>query len=140
MSEDALATLLRIRRQALDEAKRALAGAMQRQHMQQLRSEAEETRFAQETIIALDLAEGDGAVDAFARWLPTGREAVQQARVAEQEASAELDRARIVLGLANTAHRSVELLTEKRGEELRLNQMRKAQQAMDELARRHSVP
>jgi flagellar protein FliJ len=136
MSRDALATLLRIRRSNLDDAQRAVADALREQQLMQGRREAEEARYAQETAAALDLAAGDEAVDAFARWLPVGRKAIQAARAAEQEASGEVDRARIVLGLARAAHRSVELLAEKRAEEARRVQDRKAQQAMDDLAPR----
>lgn len=136
MSEDTLETLLRIRRGSLDDAQRALAEALQHQQVMQARSEAEAARYARETVAALDLAAGDEAVDAFARWLPLGRKAIEQARLAEQEASGEMERTRVVLGLARAAHRSVELLIEKRAEQARQAQDRKEQQAMDEVAGR----
>jgi flagellar protein FliJ len=136
MSRDPLATLLRIRKSHLDDAQRAVADALREQHLMQARRETEEARYAQETAAALDLAAGDETVDAFARWLPIGRKAVEAARAAEQEAAGEVDRARVVLGLARAAHRSVELLAEKRAEEARRVQDHRAQQAMDDLARR----
>ena len=139
MSGDTLATLLRIRRTSLDDAQRALAEALRHQQETQARSEAEASRYARETVAALDLTAGDEAVDAFARWLPVGRKAVEQARLAEQEASGDMDRTRIVLGLARAAYRSVELLIEKRAEQARQVQDRKEQQAMDEIAGRRPL-
>ena len=139
MSGDALATLLRIRRNSLDDAQCAVADAMRRRQEMQERCEAEEARFADETVAALDLASGDEAVDAFARWLPVGRKAVEKARADEHDAAGELDRARVVLGLARAAYRSVELLIEERAREARLLQDRKAQQEMDEIGRRRDV-
>lgn len=137
---DTLSTLLRIRRTSLDDAQHALAEALRHQQRMQTLSEAEESRYAMETVAALDLTAGDEAVDAFARWLPIGREAVATARRAEQEASGDMDRARVVLGLARAAYRSVELLIEKRTEEARQLQDRKEQQAMDELGTRRLLP
>ena len=139
MSGDALATLLRIRRNSLDDAQRAVADAMRRRQNMQERCEAEEARFANETVAALDLASGDEAVDAFARWLPVGRKAVETARAGKHEAAGELDRARVVLGLARAAYRSVELLIEERAREAELLQDRKAQQEMDEIGGRRDI-
>lgn len=137
---DTLNTLLRIRRTSLDDAQHALAEALRHQQRMQTLSEAEGSRYAMETVAALDLTAGDEAVDAFARWLPIGREAVATARGAEQEASGDMDRARVVLGLARAAYRSVELLIEKRTEEARQLRDRKEQQAMDELGTRRLLP
>ena len=139
MSGDTLATLLRIRQASLDDAQRAVAAALREQHLMQARSEEEARRFAEESLAALDLAAGDDAVDAFARWLPIGRKAVENARQAEQEAAGELDRARIVLGLTRAAHRSVELLIEKRAQETRQLQDRKVQHVMDEIGSRSAT-
>ena len=136
MSGDALATLLRIRRNNLDEAQRAVADALRLQQQAQARRETEETRYAEETVAALDLSHGDEAVDAFARWLPVGRKAIDVACQAEQEAFGEVDRARIVLGLARAAHRAVELLMEKRTAEERRLRDCKLQREMDDLGGR----
>ena len=136
MSGDALATLLRIRRNNLDEAKRAVADALCLKQQAQAKREAEEMRYASETVAALDLSRGDEAVDAFARWLPIGRKAIEVACLAEQEASGEVDRARIVLGLEGASHRAVELLMEKRIEERRRLRDGKLQQEMDDLGGR----
>jgi flagellar export protein FliJ len=136
MKPDALATLLRIRRANLDDAERAVGQALAHQQSMQSRCEAEEASYAAETLAALDLANGDEAVDAFARWLPVGRKVVALARAAEQDASAEVDRTRVLLGLARAAHRSVKALIEKRNEEAAHEQERKAQHVMDDLAGR----
>ena len=132
----ALQMLLRIRRSSLDDAQRAVAEALQTQQQLQAQSEAEEARYAMETAAALDIASGDETVDAFARWLPVGRRAVETARQAEREASGNVDNARIVLGLARAACRSVEKLIEIRTEQDRQTQDRKAQLETDEVAGR----
>ena len=132
----ALEMLLRIRQSSLDDAQRAVAEALQQQQQMQAESEAKEARYAMETVAALDIAAGDEAVDAFARWLPVGRKAIETARRAEQEASGRVDNARVVLTLARAAHRSVEALVELRVGEARLGQERKAQQETDEIAGR----
>ena len=136
MSGDTLATLLRIRRNNLDDAQRTVADGLRMQQQAQARRETEETRYAAETVAALDLARGDEAVDAFARWLPVGRKAIETATIAEHEASGEVDRARVVLGLARAAHRAVELLMEKRGDEERRLQDGRTQREMDDLGGR----
>ena len=133
MKPQALDTLLRIRRASL-------ADALRRQQQMQAQCEDEEARYAVETLAALDLASGDEAVDAFARWLPIGRQAVATARAAEQEATSEVDRSRILLGLSRAAHRSVELLIEKRDDEARQTQDRRLQHAIDDLAGRRVRP
>ncbi len=132
----ALEMLLRIRQSSLDDAQRAVAAALRQQQQMQAESEAEETRYAMETVAALDVAAGDEAVDTFARWLPIGRKAVETARRAEQEASGQVDNARVILTLARAAHRSVEALVELRIDQLRLVQERKSQQEIDEIAGR----
>jgi len=136
MTGNALDVLLRIRRASLDDAQRALADALRLQQRMQLQSEAEEARYAKETVAALDLAAGDEAVDAFARWLPIGRKAIEMARAAEQEASGRVDNTRVVLGLARAASRAVETLVANRNEEANLIRERKAQREMDETASR----
>ena len=136
----ALEMLLRIRRSSLDDAQRVVAEALRTQQHLQTQSEAEEARYAMETVAALDLASGDEAVDAFARWLPVGRKAVETARQAEQEAAGKVDNARIVLGLARAACRAVEALVEARDEHIRQVEDRKTQQEMDEIAGRSRLP
>lgn len=136
MTGNALDVLLRIRRASLDDAQRALADALRHQQRMQLQSEAEEARYAKETVAALDLAAGDEAVDAFARWLPIGRKAIEMARAAEQEASGRVDNTRVVLGLARAASRAVETLVGNRNEDANLIRERKAQREMDETASR----
>lgn len=132
----ALDMLLRIRRSSLDDAQRAVADALRYQQHLQAQSEAEEARYAMETVAALDVAAGDEVVDAFAKWLPIGRKAIETARQAEQEAPGRVDNARVVLGLARAAYRSVETLIEIRTEQIRQTQDRKAQQETDEIGGR----
>ncbi len=113
MSRDPLATLLRIREAALDEAKQHVANALAREHAAALRLADEEAALSRETAAAVSPAEGDACVDAFARWLPVGRKAIATAQATHHAASAAVDQARIVLTLSRAAHRSVETLIEK---------------------------
>ena len=134
--ERALQILLRVRQSSLDDAQRAVADAVRHQQQLQAQSEAEEARYAAETAAALNIAAGDEMVDAFARWLPVGRRAIETARRAEQEASGSVNNARVVLGLARAACRSVEKLIEIRTEQARQTHDRKAQLETDEVGGR----
>jgi len=132
-ASDTLATLLRVRRGHLDEAQRIVAEALERQQSRQRAREEEESRYAAEVTAALDLASGDEVVDAFARWLPLGKKALEAARSAEREAACDVDRARVALGLTRAAHRAVELLVETRQQEARLGEQRRDQHALDDI-------
>jgi len=139
MNPNALRTLLRIRQGCLDDAQQAVADALGHQQCMQQQSEDASSCYARETTAALDIAAGDDAVDTFARWLPIGRKAVAVARIAEHEATGGVDRARIVLGLARAAYRSVELLIEQHHGEAQLLQERTTQLAMDDIASRRCL-
>ncbi len=132
MNDAALSTLLRVRRNHLDEAQRVVGDMLGVQRQAQARREAAQSLYAAETLAALDLTQDDEAVNAFARWLPVGRGAIEAAAQAEQEAAAEVDRARVVMGLTRAAHRAVELLVQTRGEERRRLQEQNSQRELDE--------
>ena len=68
---DALQTVMRIRKLAVDEAKRALAESLNVEDQARRVADAAEAQIGIEGQIAADLETGDGAVEAFAAWLPT---------------------------------------------------------------------
>ncbi len=138
MKRDPLRTMLRIRNATLDEARKAVADAYARERDACARADAAAAALEHEMKAATSLIGGDEAVETFARWLPIGRGALAQARDAQRSATTELDRARVVLGLARTAVTTVESLIERRKAEERLEENRKEQLLLDEASRRPS--
>ena len=134
MSRDPLATLLRIREAALDKARQHVANALAREHAAALRLADEESVLERETAAAVDPSQGDARVDAFARWLPVGRRAIETARGLHQAASAAVDQARVVLTVSRAAHRSVETLIEEQHDAAEHAVGLKLQREMDDLA------
>ena len=136
MKRDPLGTMLRVRQSALDEAQKAIADAYRREREASDRAEAAAAALDQEMRAAPSLTGGDDAVETFARWLPTGRRALRQAHDAQRDATAVLDQARAVLALARAGVRAVELLMEQRRAEQRLEDDRRDQRMLDEVAGR----
>jgi flagellar protein FliJ len=136
MTRTPLRTLLRVRRASLDDAQKEVAERYRAEQEAGRRAEAAGEALSQEMRTALDPATGDDAVERFARWLPLGRAALQRAHADHQAATAELDRARAVLGLARAAVRTVELTIEKRDAELARERQRREQLAADEAGSR----
>nr|WP_321984954.1 flagellar FliJ family protein [uncultured Lichenicoccus sp.] len=134
MSRDPLATLLRIREAALDEAKQHVANALAREQVAALRLADEEAALTRETAAAISPSGGDARVDAFARWLPIGRQAIAKALTVQQTATFAVDQARVVLNLTRAAHRSVETLIEKQRHAADRETGLKLQRESDELA------
>ncbi|WP_158743957.1 hypothetical protein [Acidisphaera sp. L21] len=133
---DALDTVLRIRRVTVDDAKRDLAAMLRIEEDAQLKAEATEALIAQEAAAATDLRAGDDAVEAYAVWLPVGRANAAAARAAHENACSAVAMARAALTIARAAAESAQQLLEKRSKERQLEQGRKIQAAMDEIASR----
>ena len=139
MKRDPLKTLLRIRQATLDDAQKAVSQAYRaEQDAARLADEAGEA-LAHEMRIAMKLDGNDDAVETFARWLPVGRKAIKRANDAQRDATAELDHARAILALARSGVRTVETLAEKRQEECRQQEGRRAQHALDETGARRTT-
>ena len=139
MKRDPLRTMLRIRRATLDEAQKAVADAYVTERDACAGADAAAATLEHEMKAATSLVGGDEAVETFARWLPIGRQALAQARDAQRTATAELDRARVLLGLARAAVTAVEAMIEQRQAEQRLEDGRKEQLLLDEIGRRRSA-
>lgn len=139
MKRDPLRTILRVRRATLDAAETAVAEAYGLEQIALARAEKASAALEHEARAATSLAGGDDQVEAFARWLPIGRNTLQQAHDARRDATAELDRVRAFLTLARSSVRAVETLIEQREQEEQLEAQRKEQRVLDELGCRRPL-
>ena len=130
---DALATVMRIRKLAVDEAKRALVEALTVEDQARRVADAAEAQIGIEGEIAADLNSGDGAVEAFAAWLPTGRANAARTRAAHEQTLLEVARARAGLSAARASAEAAKNLQERREAELALDAARRNQATMDEI-------
>ncbi len=136
---DPLDTVLRIRRMALDDAGRTLAACLHTEDDARQAAEAAEAAEAAigaEGEMAADLSAGDGAVEAFARWLPVGRARVAAAQSREDTAVAETARARAGVTVARATMKAALALSERRAAERNLLAERRAQAVLDEIGSR----
>lgn len=136
---DTLRTLVRMRQATVGEAKRLLATSLEAETLARNAAAEAERRIGREADAACRIEAGDAAVEAFAAWLPVGRQQVEQARRAEASSQSATERARAALVLARTAAEAAEKLLAKREAELAAEAQRKAQLVLDELARRRPV-
>ena len=140
MAHDPMNILLRLRKAAEDEAKRAYAVRLaEADAAQRLVNEAE-ARMAREREIATDLALGDGTVEAYMAWLPTGRRQTQAAHAAHQRATENVTLARAALTIAHATAEAVTTLLEQRAEAAADLAARQSQAALDEIAGRPPIP
>ncbi|WP_144186465.1 hypothetical protein [Elioraea rosea] len=126
MRRDPLATLARLRRLSVNEARRDLAAAIAAEDAALARAEAAER--------ALTTEAEQGDPGAYAAWLPLGL-AQARAEAAKADAAARAsERRRLALAEARAAERSVEILAEKRDAEAAKAAQRRAQAMLDEAA------
>ncbi len=135
MNRDPLRTLLRLRTAALDAARQALADGLtaERRAIDGEHAAREALRFEEAAATSLDA--GDGAVEAFAAWLPRGREAVRIATAERDRCAAELVGARAKLALARAGAEAITSVLDSRASGARAAESRKAQAELDEAGR-----
>lgn len=115
MATNPLATLLKVRKRACDEAQRALVDALALENRAERASQRMEREIALETEAATDLNGTDAMVEAFAAWLPVARREVAVARQMLSNRQAETIRSRAELTACRTAMETVEtLITQRR--------------------------
>ena len=131
---DTLQTVMRIRKLVVHEAKRALAEALVAEDAARSQADNAEAQIGIEGEIAADLNSGDGAVEAFAAWLPTGRSIAARTRAAHEQTLLEVARARAGLSAARAAAEAAETLKERRDAEAAVEVGRRDQAALDEIA------
>jgi flagellar export protein FliJ len=135
MPRDPLLPLLRLRRLAVDEARRDLAACLRADEEAETAERAAAFAIHREQAAAASLEAGDAAVEAFAAWLPVGRAALEQARLGRAAAEAATVRARLALGTARSASEAAGRMLQVRDGRLRAGQARRDQAALDEAAR-----
>lgn len=116
MAINPLATLLKVRKRACDEAQRALVEALTLENRAEQASQRMEREIALETEAATDLNGTDAMVEAFAAWLPAARREMAQARQTLGNRQAETVRSRAELTACRTAMETVETLIAQRKE------------------------
>ncbi|HET7881015.1 MAG TPA: hypothetical protein VFL55_09025 [Acetobacteraceae bacterium] len=136
MTADPLESLLRMRRVAVDDARRGLADCLSAESAAAAEVTAIEAAIEQETEVATCLTAGDLEVEAFAAWLRNMRPRQAAARNSEQEAESATTAARAVLAAAQAAVRVVEEMLEQQAAALQAEAEHKAQAELDEAAQR----
>ena len=137
---DPLATVLRIRRITVDDARRQLAATIQVEAQSDSAVLLAEAAIGAEGEAAADLTAGDGAVEAYAAWLPVGRAQVAAAHVSANRARADVAIARAALTVARAAAESADSLLKRRREAEYAEAARRAQIETDEIAGRTKPP
>ncbi|MBS1073434.1 flagellar export protein FliJ [Gluconobacter sp. Dm-73] len=134
MEYSPLDTLITLREQELDLVERSFAEAVARETAAEEKLSAAQEEILSEQRIASSPTAGDGAVEAFSRWLPAGRQAVAEAQARCREAALDRETVRSALIIARAAMEAVKTLKEERQEEERQAELKKEQNALDELA------
>jgi len=138
MTQDPLESLLRLRRLAVDEARRGLADCLRAESQAAEALAALEAAIERETDVAADLSAGDAEVEAFAAWLRRMRPKQQAAHAAEAEAEAATAQGRAILAAARAAVSAVEDMLAEHTAERKAEAQRQAQREIDEAAQRRS--
>ncbi|GBR06127.1 flagellar FliJ family protein [Acetobacter oeni] len=138
MARSPLDSLLRLRRQELDEAKRLLSEALAQAMTAANAIKNAEQNMVKERDIALDLSADDRTVETYSRWLPIGRAALERARKQEQDAAAGVQSSRTRVNMARAALEVAEKLAESRAKEEQARQDKKEQNTLDDLSARRS--
>ncbi|MBS1102748.1 flagellar export protein FliJ [Gluconobacter sp. Dm-62] len=136
MERSPLDTLIALREQELDLVERSFADAVARETAAEEKLAAAQLEILSEQQIASSPTAGDGAVEAFSRWLPAGRQAVTEAQDRCREAALDRETVRSALIAARAAMEAVKTLREEQKEEERQVELKKEQNALDELATR----
>lgn len=114
MPHDPLALVLRLRRQSFELTQADLARATAAETDAGTLVRLAEAMIGDEQEAACALSAPDGAVEAFARWLPGARHRAQSARATLEWTQAEVGRTRATLSAARTALESIEALVQQR--------------------------
>lgn len=135
MKHEALVTVARLRRLALDDASQAVSRALAAEAVAATRADDATRQIADEAAAASSLNGDDAMVEAFAAWLPGARHHAAEARDACERASAEVARLRAVLTASRTAFEAVEALLAQRAETQAQDRNRRSQSELDEAGR-----
>ena len=139
MSRDPLEALLRLRKAAVDEARRALAERLRAESEATATVAAIESAITREAEVAADLAVGDAEVEAFGAWLQRIRPKQRSAHAAGQDAETATAQSRAVLGAARAAVRAAEEMLERQAAAAQAKAQKSAQSALDEVTQGRAV-
>ena len=114
MPSDPLATLVKLRKRACDEAQRSLVDALTLEDRAEQANHQIERKIARETEAATDVNGSDAMVEAFAAWLPAARRELAQVQQLLLDRQAETMRCRAELTACRTAQETVETLVAER--------------------------
>ena len=131
-----LASLLRLRRTAVDAARQDLAACLSAEETAERAVAELKAAIARETEAACSLATDDADVEAFAAWLRQVRPRQAEAHAAHDRARDETARSRAALAAARAAERAAEVMLDKRTAEQRAEAEKRAQREIDEGAQR----
>ncbi len=132
MTRDTLATLIKIRRLACDEALRGLVAAVEAEDRALRASNEIERAMAQEIEMASDPASPDEVVEAYGHWLQQARRQLEAAQSHFQRLQVETSRKRAELTACRTALESVETLQQQRRDEAARTSAQKQQRELDD--------
>ena len=140
-ARDPLASLLRLRRTAVDAARQDLATCLATEDAAAHTVAELKAAVAREMAAASSLAADDTDVEAFAAWLRQVRPRQAEAHAAHDRAREETARSRAALAAARAAERAAEIMLEEQAAEQRAEGQRRAQRDLDEMAlRRRQSP
>jgi flagellar export protein FliJ len=132
LSRDPLATLMRLRRAACDEAQINLVRRLGAETGAGRLAAELDRSIARETEAATDIAGSDAVVEAYAAWLPGARRRLTEARRTLEALQAETARARAELAACRTALESVETLQTQRHQAAQAERQRAWQRDLDD--------
>ena len=136
MRVESLRSLLTVRQAATSGAKTALAQTIAVETAANAAVVEADRRITAEADIALSLGADDGAVEAYARWLPQGRRNTREARAVLARASQDVALARTALMIARAAEYAVEVEVARAEAEIARLAAKKAQEELDEVGAR----
>jgi flagellar export protein FliJ len=140
MTQDPLESLLRLRRLAVDDARRGLSECLRAEGEAAQAVAAIEAAIEHETDVAASLSTGDAEVEAFAAWLRRIRPKQHAAHAAEAQAGAATAQGRAILAAARAAVSAVEDMLAEHAAERMAEGQRQDQREIDEAAQRRSGP
>ena len=136
MRRETLTSIVKLRQQAISDAKKRLAETIAEESRAQAQAGEADRRLLHEAEVAADVAAGDEVVEAYARWLPKGLRQSADARHVWESATTEVSHARATLDAARAAAEMAENALEAFDKTEMAARLRKEQNEMDELGAR----
>ena len=139
MARDPLATLLRVRRLALDEARLSLANCLDAEAVAVRTITEAEAEIVRERATAASFDTDDTAVEAFAAWLRVARGRSERAAAVHERLMAETTRARAIVAVARGSFEAAQSALEQQAEHAREARQRREQLSLDESVQSRQV-